>query len=186
MIEVAQSYEYDVVWHVQADVSYSDWGTILDAAKSSNEEYDWGVYAPNIDDTFYVSSRTDVFDLKDKLTVVATTDCSCWMVKGELIDQMRSNLHLMETNHLGWGWDLIMCGFSHIQNRKVIRDYKFTIDHPASTGYKKEQAESEMADMFDKCPDNLKEAIYLIKIRPQSIRKYYGLPSPINTFIYNA
>ena len=173
MIEVAQSYDYDVLWHVQADVSYSDWESILIAGKTSNEEYDWGVYAPNIDDTFYISSRTDVFDLKDKLTVVATTDCSCWMIKRDLIDQMRSNLHLMETNHLGWGWDLIICGIAHTQQQKVIRDYNFTIDHPASTGYKKEQAESEMAEMYGKCHDSLKEAIYYIKVDPRMLNKYY-------------
>lgn len=183
-LELASQYEYDVLWHVQADIKFSDWKSILDGAVAADKKYNWGVYAPNIDDTFYVSSRTDVYDLEDRLSVVATTDCSCWMIKKDLVDTMRENNSLMETNHLGWGWDLIICGHSHLQKRKVIRDYNFVVDHPKSTGYMKEKAEIEMAEMFQKCPPNLQEAIYYIKMSPTSLAKYHDV-SKIQTFTYS-
>jgi hypothetical protein len=171
-LELANQYDYDVLWHIQADASHKDWEPIINAAKQTKEKYDWGVYAPNVDDTFYIPERTDVFNLENNLKVVATPDNTCWMMAKEMVDKMRENLHLMETNQLGWGWDLIICGLAHTQHQKVIRDYNFTIDHPTS-GYKKEQAEKEMAEMFGKCPDFLKEAIYYIKVDPRMLNKYY-------------
>jgi len=184
-LEVANNYEYDVLWHIQADASYDDLQSIVNAAKKTKEKYDWGIYAPNVDDTFYIPERTDVFNLENNLKVVATPDNTCWMITKDLIDKMSSNLHLMETNQLGWGWDLIICGLAHIEQKKVIRDYNFTVNHPKSTGYKKEQAEIEMAQMFVKCPDNLKEAIYYIKVEPKSLSKFYGVKVSPHVFSYN-
>jgi len=177
-LEIFNNLDYDFLWHIQADASYDDWDSIIESAKSSYQKYNWGVFAPNVDDTFYISERTDVFDLEDDLKLVATTDNTCWIIHKDMIKQINDNISLMEDNHLGWGWDLLLCSFAHIQKRLVIRDYKFTVNHPPSTGYKKDIAEQEMFDMFNKCPDEIRKSIYFIKQSPNNILSYYDIDLP--------
>lgn len=182
-LNLFDSSKYDALWHIQADASYDDWKPILDSAISTFNEYNWGVYAPNVNDTFYVSERTDVYPLTEKLTVVGTTDNTCWFVHKDFIDEMIERYYLMDSNILGWGWDLIICGLSHIKNRLVIRDYSYTVNHPASTGYLKDQAEQEMVEMFHKCDEKLQEVIYNIKLNPSLLNKKQLANS--QEFIYN-
>ena len=176
-LEIFNDSDADFLWHVQADASFDNWERVLDSAKDTYEKHNWGVFAPNVDDTFYISERTDVFDLENAKKVVATTDNTCWIVHKDIINDLNNNIHLMEGNHLGWGWDLLICGFSHIKQRKVIRDYSITVNHPKSTGYMKETAEKEMFEMFSKCPNELKKVIYYIKKEPRKICEYYGVQS---------
>lgn len=166
--------KYDAIWHIQADAWYDDFPKILESAKTTFQTTNWGVYAPNVDDTFYIPERTDVAALNDALMVVGTTDNTCWFIHKDIIQTLNENLHLMESNQLGWGWDLLLCGYSHIAKRKVIRDYTYKIYHPSSTGYKIQQAEDEMRIMFGKCPPQLQETIYLIKSNPRNLIKYYS------------
>lgn len=184
-LEDFNSKEYDVLWHIQADAKSEDFYKIVESAKSSFDQYNWGIYAPNVDDTFYTSSRTDVFSLNETQKVVATTDNTCWFIHKDIISELNKNIDLMKDNKLGWGWDLLLCGFSHIQQRYVIRDYEYTVDHPASTGYMKEEAEKEMIDMFYKCPDELKQIIYYIKQNPSEIGKYYNILNQEIVFSYD-
>lgn len=179
--------KYDFFFHVQADASYEDWESILNSAKDSFEKYNWGVFAPNVDDTFYIGERTDLFSLKDDLMVVANTDNTCWIVHKDMIYLMKENIDLMENNQLGWGWDLLICAFAHIEKRYVIRDYKFTVNHPLSSGYKKDQAEQEMFEMFEKTADRLRKMIYFIKVQPAMLLDYYGIHKPKNdnVFVYD-
>jgi len=172
-LEIAKTEDYDVFWHVQADASYSDWASIVEAARSTYASQDWGVYGPNVDDTFYISSRTDVMSLENNLKVVATTDNTCWFIKKEIIEFIDSNEYLMRDNQLGWGWDLIACGYAHMNKMKVVRDYNFKINHPASTGYKKDQAEKEMQETYNRCPKQLQQVIYQIKTSPSSLSNIY-------------
>ena len=167
--------KYDVLWHIQADASYSDWSPILKSAIDSYYEYNWGVFAPNVNDTFYISERTDISKLDNNLKLVATPDNTCWFVHKDYVNKMKENYSLMENNILGWGWDLIICAFSHLDKRYVIRDYSFEVKHPASTGYMKDQAEKEMQEMFQKCDPKLQETVYNIKIKPIALKKLYNI-----------
>lgn len=185
-LELFDDSEYDFLWHIQADASYDNWQEILDSAKKTFEKYNWGVYAPNVNDTFYTSQKTDVHELENNIKIVGTPDNTCWIIHKDFIRLMKDNLSLMKDNTLGWGWDLIICGFSHLESRPVIRDYSFTVKHPPSTGYKKEIAEKEMMEMYLHCPEKLKEAIYYIKMSPNKLTKYYGIepPKEENILIY--
>lgn len=176
--------KYDFLWHIQADASFSDFSSIINSAESSFQLYNWGVYAPNVDDTFYIKERTDVFPITDKLSVVATTDNTCWIIHKDIIEILKQNIDLMDDNHYGWGWDLLLCGFSHLEKRYVIRDYTYTVIHPRSTGYMKELAEKEMIDMFNKCPENIKKVIFYIKQQHLSIKQYY-INSQEKIFFYD-
>ena len=100
-LEISKQYDYDVFWHLQADVSYLNWAEVLDCAKTNNEKYDWAIFAPNVDDTFYVSHRTDVLPLDKNCKIVATPDNSCWMIKQKYVNLLsEEHLYLMKNNHI--------------------------------------------------------------------------------------
>lgn len=174
-LEIFNQGDFKFLWHIQADASYDNFQHIAESAGKAYQDYNFGVYAPNVDDTFYIPEKTDVFPLENNLKVVATTDNTCWIFHRDMADSMLANLDLMKENQLGWGWDLLICAFSHLKGRMVIRDYNFTISHPASTGYKKEQAENEMQVMFYKCNDDLKRVIYHIKVNPPFLSQLYNV-----------
>lgn len=155
-LDIFDDSKYDALWHIQADAFFKNWEYILDSAISTFEKYNWGVYAPNVNDTYYIPERTDVFSLTENLKVVATTDCICWFIHKDYINLMKENYFLMENNVLGWGWDLIICALCHNDGRYVLRGYYFEVKHPASTGYKKDQAEQEMYEMFQKMSTKIK------------------------------
>ncbi len=54
----------DVLFHVQADASYDNWEQLYEDAEKHFEKTDWGIYAPNVDYTWYDSSRTDITSLE--------------------------------------------------------------------------------------------------------------------------
>jgi hypothetical protein len=170
-LDLFDSSKYDVLWHVQADASFDDWSPIVESAKSSFELYNWGVFAPNVDDTFYIGSRVDIEPISNNLMFVANTDNTCWFVHKDFIDELKENIHLMDGNNLGWGWDLLICAFSLLDDRIIIRDYSFTVNHPLSTGYMKDQAEQEMVYMYNICPLNVQDKIYRIKTNHKSLTK---------------
>lgn len=188
-LELFDDTKYDALCHIQADVSSDSWKEILESAQETYEKYQWGIYAPNVVDSFYVPVNTDVFDLEDKIRVVATPDCSAWIIHKDFIQEMKKNLFLMENNKFGWGWDLIISGLSHLKHRPVIRDYRFTVNHPPSTGYKKNDAEQEMIKMIRSCPTMLQEIIVMIKTNHRNIAELYGVdnrePEEENVFVYD-
>lgn len=177
--------KYDFFFHVQADASSDQWENILKSAENSFEKYNWGVFAPNVDDTFYISARTDLFNVEENLTVVANTDNTCWIIHKDFINKLKQNINLMDGNELGWGWDLLICAFAHIDKRYVIRDYNYTISHPPSSNYKKDQAEREMLEMFEKTTDELRATIYFMKVDIRHLLNHYGVAENPSVFVYD-
>ena len=91
-LEVFESSDCDVLFHIQADASYDNWKQLYEDAEKYFEITDWGVYAPNVDYTWYDSIRSDVTTLEfpiDKLKIVANTDCTCWFIHKDIIDEYR-------------------------------------------------------------------------------------------------
>jgi hypothetical protein len=174
-LEIFKQSDKEFLWHIQADASFDNFAEIAEAADKVYETYEWGVYAPNVDDTYYIPSRTDVLELENNLRLVATTDNTCWIIHRDIVEDLLRNMSLMENNKLGWGWDLLICAFSHMRQRKVIRDYNYKINHPASTGYMKEQAEDEMQEMFRKCYPELRNVVLTIKGPVTQLANLYNI-----------
>ena len=89
-IEIFSQTDADALFHIQADASYDDWGSIIESAKKYSEEYNWGIYAPNVDYTWYDSSRVDMdaFTMEDpKVKMVSNTDCTCWFIHRDIIKE---------------------------------------------------------------------------------------------------
>ena len=159
-------FDADVLFHIQADASYADWANLIKDAKGAFETYHWGIYAPNVDYTWYDSSRTDLdnLQLRDKtMKMVACPDETCWFIHRDIIDEFKNRKIDMSPYKMGWGWDLILPALSFLKRRPVIRDYFHTIDHPQGTNYNKEQAEIEMQNLFNSMTDDVKLLMYWIK-----------------------
>ncbi len=182
-LELAKTEDYDVFWQICADISSDDWQQIIQSSIKCKTDFDWGIFAPNVKDSFFISSRTDVMPLGGNYSLVGCTDELCWMIDKEIINRLDDHSYLMENNKYGWGWDLICCGLSHMAKKYVVRDYNFTVHHPFSSGYQKQEAEEEMIEMFGKCPEDLKQTIYLLKHRPKQLSSSYA--SKTSLFYYS-
>ena len=179
MSKAVELFDGDVMWHIQADASYDDWSKILDAAKEAFKKYNWGVFAPNVDYTWYDSSRTDINDMRfedSKLKFVACTDCTCWMMHKDIISDYKSSNVDMRKYPIGWGWDIIFPSFSILRGRPVIRDYSQTVHHPRSSNYDHTNAENEMQQLYNSLPENLRFLFYVLKAErslvPQIFAKF--------------
>lgn len=175
-ITALKNFDADVLFHIQGDASYDNWKQLYEDAEKYFHETNWGIYAPNVDYTWYDASRTDVPNLDmeiDNLKLVADTDCTCWFIHKDIINEYYRRELDFSPYKMGWCWDIIFPAMSYIMKRPVLRDYSHTIDHPEGTNYNKEQAEKEMADMYHSLPDDLKTAFGYIKGDRRYLATYY-------------
>jgi hypothetical protein len=175
-LEVFDASDCDVLFHVQADASYDNWKQLYDDAEKYYEMTDWGIYAPNVDYTWYDSSRTDVAALDfpiDKLKIVANTDCTCWFIHKDIIDEFKARKIDMTKYKMGWGWDIVFPAIAFINKRPVIRDYNHTIEHPRGTNYDTDKAEQEMWALYNSLEPDVKQAFGYIKGDKEKLSEYY-------------
>ena len=175
-LKAIELFDGDVLFHVQGDASYDNWKDLITDAKTYYEMTDWGIYAPNVDYTWYDSSRTDVNTIDyplDKLKMVANTDCTCWFIHKDIINWYKERQLDFSKYKMGWSWDIILPALCYINKRPVLRDYNHTISHPRGTAYDTNKAEQEMWHLYNSLPADLKEAFGLIKSNKEALSKYY-------------
>jgi len=165
----------DVLFHIQADASYDNWTQLYKDAEKYFNIYEWGIYAPNVDYTFYDSARVDLqFDIEElNLKIVSNPDCTCWFVHKDIINEAINRGIDFAPYKMGWSFDIIYTALSFIKQRPVIRDYQHTVDHPPGTNYNKDQAEKEMHSFYSGLPADIQEAFSYIKQDKDKLTKYY-------------
>ena len=175
-LKALELFDGDALFHIQADASFDHWYGILRSAETYFKKYNWGIYAPNVDYTWYESGRVDldVFRLpEDNLKMVSNTDCTCWMIHKDIIQEAKDRNIDFAPYKMGWSFDIIYTALSFMKKRPVLRDYRFTVDHPPGTNYNKQQAEIEMHNLYNSLPDDIKEAFSYIKGDRFELTKYY-------------
>jgi hypothetical protein len=178
MLKATELFDSDFLFHIQADVSYDNWQKLIDDALKYYDKYEWGLYAPNIDYTWYDASKTDVdrLQLEDpNLKMVASTDCSCWFINKDIIDISKDREINFEPYQIGWSFDLVYSAISYLNKYPVIRDYNHTVKHPKGSGYNVEQAEQEMIQLYNSLPEDIQKAFYFIKMDRERLADYYGV-----------
>lgn len=176
-LKAIELFDGDILFHIQGDASYKDWAKLYADAEKYFEETEWGIYAPNVDYTWYDASRTDIDSIGfpiDKLKIVANTDCTCWFIHKDVINWYKESKLDFSQYKMGWCWDIIFPALCYINKRPVIRDYSHTIDHPRGTNYNTDQAEKEMWQLYETLPKDLKEAFGYIKGDREKLSKYYA------------
>ena len=175
-LELFNESKSDVLFHIQGDASFNKWEDIYKSAEMYSKKYKWGIYAPNVDYTWYEAGRTDIDGFKipeENLKVVANTDCTCWMIHKDIIDEAVKRKINFEPYKMGWSFDIIYPALSHMMKRPVLRDYRFTIDHPQGTNYNKAQAEIEMHNLYESLSDDIKLAFSYVKGDRNMLAEYY-------------
>lgn len=169
-------FDGDILFHIQGDVSYDNWDKLVSDAKYYLDYYDAGIYAPNIDYTWYSSENAHIYSLESEhsnIKMVSCTDETVWFIRKEIIEEMIERKVDFSKNTMGWGWDLVFAGISFLNNKPVIRDYNHTIQHPKGTNYNKEKASQEMIDLWNSLDIDLREVISYIKGDREQIVKYF-------------
>jgi hypothetical protein len=175
-LKAVEVFDGDVMFHIQADASYDDFESLIGDAKKYYDEYEWGVYAPNVDYTWYTSQNTDIESLKSShlnIKMVSDPDCTCWFIHKDVIDDFKNRNIDMSDQKMGWGIDISICGLSFLRGRPVIRDYNHTVDHPPGTNYNKEVAANEMGILWNRLDDDMKQVISYIKGDREKLQNYF-------------
>jgi hypothetical protein len=165
------------MFHIQADASYSNWAEIYAGAEECFDTYNWGIYAPNVNYTWYDSSRTDLtsFELDEPhYKMVANPDCTCWFIHKDIINEAKNRGVDFAPYQMGWSFDIVYTALGYINKRPVIRDYRYTIDHPPGTNYNKTQAEKEMYTLYASLPTDIQQAFRSIKQDKEQLAQYYA------------
>jgi len=174
-LAACERFDGDIMFHVQADATSNQWQEIFQAAQQDYEKYRWGIYAPNVDYTWYDSSRADVSNVKlpdNHLRLVNNPDCTVWFLHKDVINAFKALSWDWQFNKFGWGIDLILCASSYLQKRPVIRNYNYTVSHPKGTGYNSQQAEIEMIELYNKCTPELQRAIAILRNHREHLWNY--------------
>ena len=176
-MKAIELFDGDVLFHIQADASYDKLEELVNDAKKYFEEYEWGIYAPNVDYTWYISENTDIKSIEsnhNNIRMVADTDCTCWFIHKDVINEFLNRKIDMSDQKMGWGIDLCLSAISFILSRPVIRDYNHTIDHPHGTNYNKDVASNELNCLWSRLDDDIKEAISYIKGDREKLIKFFS------------
>jgi len=146
-------FDGEIFMHVQGDVKYSNWDLLIRDAIKFMRLYEAGIYAPNIDYTWYSSERADINSIifcHNRLKMVSTTDETVWFIHKSVLERLRLCLEYFAGNKFGWGWDLVIAALSFEIGKPVIRDYEHTVFHPKGTGYSDHTARDEMFQLFNR------------------------------------
>jgi hypothetical protein len=176
MMKAIELFDGDVLAHIQADASYDDWNKLYADAEKYLIKYNAGIYAPNVDYTWYTAERTDVPTLSTNdagIKPVGCPDCTCWFIQKWVINEFKNSKIDMSPYKMGWGWDLLFPAFSYLRGFPVLRDYNHTIQHPRGTNYNKEQAEIEMHNLFITVPQQIHEAMYYVKFDRNKLANFF-------------
>jgi hypothetical protein len=176
-MKALELFDGDVLFHIQGDASYDKLDELVSDAQKYFEEYEWGIYAPNVDYTWYSAKNTDIQSLQsnhENIKMVANTDCTCWFIHKDIINEFLNRKIDMSDQKMGWGMDLCLSSISFILGRPVIRDYFHTIDHPPGTNYNKEIASNEMINLWNRLDTDIKECVSYIKGDREKLANYFS------------
>jgi len=155
-----------ILLHIQADASLCNkeiLNLLSDAILYFNK-YNCGIYAPNVDYTFWINNITNTHTFTESnLRTVSNTDCTFWFIKRDIIESLYDlSIRLNYKKYkFGWGYDVICAALCNITNKPIIRDYKYLVDHPKTTNYNKKLANEEWINIKQNLPQILKENIHV-------------------------
>jgi hypothetical protein len=158
--------DVDFIFHIQADVSINDFDNLFTRFYQVSSKYDVGIYAPNIDYTYHKYDVTLLNKLESNLYEVPNTDCTCWFINRNVIDD--NMIFDINTNVYGYGADWYYSTQSSLQNKHVLRDYSIKVDHPNYKNYNAEKANECFAVWFEEQSDSVKKPMR------ELMKKYYS------------
>jgi hypothetical protein len=153
-----------------ADISNVKVPRIFERAYHSFTHYNCGIYAPNAYFQYWQFATKALPKLEKGLYEVPNAESLLTFIHKDVISQIKLDTKRFT---IGWGIDFILCANSHLQGKKIIRDYTMTIKHPRSRGYGSEQAGQEEKALIQDQPKEVQELLktWIPNARAQVISK---------------
>ena len=165
-VQALRRFEGDVLVHIQADAVIPDFDRFLSRLRSGFDSSNAGVWAPNVDYSFYKtefvqapnpSERLASQTLDDSVIRVLNTDCTCWAIHAAVVEELK--MFVQGDWNLGWGWDSLASTVSYSMGYAVLRDTSITIGHPRGTGYNSKEAAQEFLRVKDALTPSLQQIL---------------------------
>ena len=77
-----------VLFHIQGDTQYDNWEGLINDALKYFDEYEWGIYAPDIANIWYTGEYADINSIEsshDNIKMCACTDETVWFIHLDVI-----------------------------------------------------------------------------------------------------
>lgn len=175
-------FDGDILMHVQGDVSYDNWNTLIKDALYYINYYNAGIYAPYVDYTAWNNCDLNIEPYHKNIKLVCCTDSLVWFIKKEILIKIIEGGIDFSKNKLGWGWDVLLCAMCYYENIPVIRDYNHIVNHPKVTNYNKIKAKKEEKQIYDQLNLGLKIIVEIINNKNSEKLKKYINPIFIESF----
>lgn len=162
-------FDGDVLLHVQADAASPHFDAIVARCRDAMARHDCGVYAPNVDYTAWVYDRARLRRVDHDLYEVPQTDCTCWAISREVLE--RAPPVDPQRNKYGWGIDFLVIATARALGRRVLRDYRHTVDHGWNgAGYDTAAAEEQALATLASMPPELRDRIAQLRFEAAQCR----------------
>lgn len=168
-------FDGDVLLHVQADAASPHFASIVARCRDAMQRLDCGVYAPNVDYTPWTYRRALLTRVDEDLYEVPQTDCTCWAISREVLE--RAPRPDVARNVYGWGIDFLVIATARALGRRVLRDYRHTIDHVWNgAGYDTVAADRQARAMLASLPPETHDLV--MQLRHEAASKLGPQPWP--------
>ena len=142
--EMRNKFTGDIMLWIMADVTLHSFPEMYKEMLRLMSRDDVGIYAPNVCWTGHVYDISKLIEIEPQVCEVAMTDMLCYAVRADVL----SKLPRITTRTHGWGIEIFLTALATKMGRKTVRDYRFTVDHPNSTGYCIPEAASGMEELI--------------------------------------
>ncbi|MBD8078941.1 hypothetical protein [Cellulosimicrobium arenosum] len=150
-----------VMLQVQADATCEDWPALVTrCAETFGSRERLAVWAPDVSFTPLPLRVTHLADAGQHLHHVALVDGIVWALSADAV--VRLARHDYGINNVGWGIDWAAACYARATGREVLLDSTVHVTHPASRGYRTDDAEKQMETFLDQLDDDEQAARELV------------------------
>jgi hypothetical protein len=135
---------------IHADTTCEDWEFLVRRCYDVNLKFnDIGVWAPNIDGTYWDLRNTTIIRIDNSNFVLsAMIDAIVFYISAPIISRMKRACY--DKNIYGWGIDGLFCATSYVSNKFVVTDTSVKIIHSTNKrGYDSKSANKQMHEFIN-------------------------------------
>lgn len=133
----------EVMFLINSDVTVKNPSRLMNRMKNHFIQHGdkAGIYSPNFWWTPWTYDPELLQHLGDNVRKVPMTDSTVWAIKTSLAQ--KTGQVPLEINNLGWGIEIVAAYYAHLEGKYVVRDYGIKLEHPQSTAYDRNLADTQ-------------------------------------------
>lgn len=163
----------DVLLWIMADVTIPfDFGAMYKEMVRVMSRGDVGWYAPDAAWTCYYYHKKDLRKVESEIYEVPNTDSLCFAICGDVV---RALPYMDPKLSFMWGMDFAAAAQLDLMGLKMVRDYRFKVQHPNSTGYNIDEAGGTMYALWSTFPKDLQIGIEKKVYEANTLKRWPGV-----------